>query len=43
MDDLSSKLKKLFKPKPKAFKGRGNVLGRSEEVTRFPQGFVQRG
>ena len=28
MDDLSAKLKKLFKPKPKGvFKGKGNVLG----------------
>ena len=28
MDDLGSKLKKLFKPKPKGvFKGKANVLG----------------
>ena len=28
MDDLSTKLKRLFKPKPKGvFKGKGNVLG----------------
>ena len=28
MDDLSAKLKKLFKPKPKGvFKGKANVLG----------------
>ncbi|BDA46192.1 probable UBX domain-containing protein 6 [Coccomyxa sp. Obi] len=32
MDDLSSKLKKLFKPQPKAFKGKGNVLGRNEQA-----------
>ena len=34
MDDISSKLKKLFKPKPRVFKGKGNVLGRAEEVCR---------
>ena len=32
MDDISSKLKRLFKPKPKGFKGKGNVLGRAQEV-----------
>jgi hypothetical protein len=33
MEDLSSKLKKLFKPKPKGFKGKANVLGRADQVT----------
>ena len=32
MEDFSSKLRKLFKPKPKVFRGKGNVLGRAEEV-----------
>jgi len=32
MDDLSAKLKKLWKPKPITFKGKGNVLGRAETV-----------
>jgi hypothetical protein len=32
MDDLGSKLKKLFKPKSKAFRGKGNVLGHAEQV-----------
>lgn len=32
MDELTSKLKKLWKPKPKTFKGKGNILGRAEEV-----------
>ncbi|EIE24119.1 hypothetical protein COCSUDRAFT_47147 [Coccomyxa subellipsoidea C-169] len=32
MDDLSSKLKKLFKSKPKTFKGKGNVLGRADQA-----------
>jgi hypothetical protein len=32
MDDISSKLKKLFKPRAKAFKGKGNVLGNAGEV-----------
>ena len=35
MDDLSAKLKKLWKPKPKTFKGKGNVLGRAETVHIF--------
>lgn len=36
MDDLSAKLKKLFKPKPKGvFKGKGNVLGGGETVRPF--------
>ncbi len=43
MDDLSSKLKKLFKPKPKAFKGKGSVLGRNEQVKLFPRAFEWRG
>ncbi|KAK9906634.1 hypothetical protein WJX75_005245 [Coccomyxa subellipsoidea] len=32
MEDLSSKLKKLFKPKPKGFKGKANVLGRADQA-----------
>ncbi|CAK0752440.1 hypothetical protein CVIRNUC_002146 [Coccomyxa viridis] len=32
MDDIGAKLKRLWKPKPKNFKGKGNVLGRGEPV-----------
>ena len=35
MDDIGAKLKKLWKPKPKTFKGKGNVLGRGEPVGYF--------
>ncbi len=32
MDNLNKKLKKLFTPKPKKFRGQGNVLGSRPEV-----------
>ena len=35
MDDIGAKLKRLWKPKPKTFKGKGNVLGRGEQVKAF--------
>lgn len=35
MDELGSKLRKLFKPKPKVFKGKGNILGRADQVGGF--------